>query len=93
MCIHVAAYYFFCIVWFEIKFQIDLNLYSKLVWKISLEKEKENSLPSHSQPAGLVSPFSSLQALGPPAPLFFSLWPSPVQAVAPARPLLSRLSR
>ena len=37
MCIHAAAYYF-CIVWFEIRFQIDLNLHSKvvrkLVWKI-----------------------------------------------------------
>ena len=30
----------FCIVWFKIKFHIDLNLYSKLVWKTSLEKEK-----------------------------------------------------
>ena len=44
MCIHATAYYF-CIVWFEIKFQIDLNLYSKFVWKISLENRKKFILP------------------------------------------------
>ena len=33
LCIHGAVYYF-CIVWFEIRFQIDLKLHSKVVWKI-----------------------------------------------------------
>ena len=44
MCIHGAAYYL-CIVWFEIRFQIDLNLHSKDVWKLVWKIEKNFLLP------------------------------------------------
>ena len=45
MCIHAAAYCF-CIMWFEIEFQINLNLHSKLGWKIGKGNRKGISLLS-----------------------------------------------
>ena len=67
---------------FEIKFQIDLNLYSKSVWKISLEKEKENLLPHwFSAQLGLVSPSAQ------PLPFPSSAWANASKAVVLSRGL------
>ena len=41
MCIHAATYCFLVLcVWFEIKFQNDLNLHSKFGWKLEKKKKR-----------------------------------------------------
>ena len=42
VCIHAAAYLFY-IAWFEIRFQVELNLHSKLILKLFCKNWKTNS--------------------------------------------------
>ena len=77
MFVHSCSCIIFCVAWFEVRFQINLNLH----FEIALEKlKKENEFPSF--------PFSPLSAYRPaPAPMAaspcrpahatnFSVWPS-----------------
>ena len=97
LCIHAAAYYF-CMVWFEIRFQIDLNLHSKFVWKLVSKIETDFSFPplhlAHwprcwpSSIASATAPLPLLRSLGllssPPRPSF--AWSSSQQRVVPFPP-------
>ena len=69
MCVHAAAYYF-SIVWFEIKLQIDLNLHFKIGLKIRKEK-KETLTLAHSRPVGPVGRLLSRSAFPSPGPVHF----------------------
>ena len=82
MCIHAAAYYF-CIVWFEIRFQIDLNLHSKVVWKFVWKIERNFllpplllacwSAPPHRPSSGCAARLSFVRPVFPtPWPVFFA---------------------
>ena len=70
---------FFCIMWFEIRFRIEVNLHSKLVWKLIWKNGKEFSSPSCA--FGLLTCFSV--PAQPPRSFASPAWPAHLQRPRP----------